>query len=109
MTRLFIIAAFIRIVTQMFWAFIGGPVVYHMGMYVFELTAIAYGIFPPKKKPTRLQNALLIFFFLCAGWQVVKFLFLDPYGIYFSEYINAGISILITIAIDKYVFRRNTK
>jgi hypothetical protein len=93
----------------MCWAFIGGPVVYHLGGYFFELTAIAYAIFPPKKHPTRLQNALLIFFALCAGWQVIKFLFLDPYGIYFSEYINAGISIIITIAVEKYVFRRSNK
>lgn len=109
MTRVFIIAGFVRIATQMAWPFMGGPAVYHMGMYLFELTAIAYAIFPPRERPARLQNALLIFFALCAMWQVCKYLFLDPYGIYVSEYVNALISVAVTIAVERHVFRSNNK
>lgn len=108
MINFFIIACLFRLVSQMLWRFIGldgFADLYAIGISVFELAALTLAVFPPKKRPTAFQQSLLIFFGLCAAWDLYKYVFLDPYEVYMWDYINMFVSLAVTLISNKYVFK----
>lgn len=107
MIKLFIIAGCIRIITQMCWAFIGGPAVYYSGVFVFSGVSVLYVLFPPKKPITKLQHAIVVFFGVCILWDMFEYIVLDPYEISIPEYINALIALIATLGIElKYKLKK---
>ena len=93
--------------TQMLWKFVGIELYSH-GIAIFELTAILCMMLLPHKKATKIEHSQLMFFGICAGWDFIKYLFFDPYALYFFDYISTPLSLIITL-IFTYVSRNNTK
>lgn len=112
MINFFLIACAFRLISQMLWRFIGTngyAGLYAIGLAVFELAAIILVIFPPKQRPKKWQQGFLIYFGLCAMWDFVKYLWFDPYEVYFWDYANIFTSFIATLISNKYVFRYSNR
>jgi hypothetical protein len=103
MIRIFIISCYVRMITQGLWKFVDCDRLYCVGVAFFEICAILLPFFP--HKPTKMQRAQLLFFAFCAMWDLFKYLFLDPYGIYLYDYMNVGVSLIMTLLTTKYYGR----
>jgi branched-subunit amino acid transport protein len=101
MMRLFIISCWIRLITQAGWKFLEYDKPYSVGIAFFEASALGLALYG-KLRMTNWYRYQLSFFLFCALWDLFKYLFLDPYGMYLGDYINVGISAIVTIIIILY-------
>jgi hypothetical protein len=107
MKQLIVIACFLRLFTQMF----ANDTLYAIGIFGFELLALIYFY----KQSEGLIKTMLLFFMGVASFDLIKYIFLNPYKIDYWEYINTIIGILFIFVqyaktlINRYITRLNNQ
>lgn len=105
MNRLIVIACFIRLLTQMF----ANETLYAIGIFSFELLALIYFY----KQSEGFIRTMLLFFIGIATFDLIKYMFLNPYKIDYWEYFNTIIGILFIFVqyaktlINRYITRHS--
>ena len=107
MKYLIVIACFLRLFTQMF----ANDTLYAIGIFGFELLALIYFY---KHSEGHLRT-MLLFFMGVATFDLIKYIFLNPYKIDHWEYCNTILGIIYIFVqyaktlINRYIARHNNQ
>lgn len=99
---LFFLSCFFRITSQRFWETFNSPFIFYLGLAFFELIAlISVRQYMGNKK------MFIDFFIVTVLFDLVKYLWLQPYEISYNE--DLGFIIGVGLIIFEYVYRNYIK